>query len=353
MLKYSPLAEVHAELDAKMIPFQGWSVPAGYPGGAVAEHRHTRKYCSVFDYSFCGKIRVAGKDCAKALDEVLFKMVSPLEPGSIQTNYLLDDNGSFIDAVTIFRMAEDDCFIITNAVNTAKVLEHFSKLLPQDITVQDLTEVIARIDIQGPESVNVLAEAEVDVQELPGSGNCKMIEIAGIRCIAGSMEPCGERGFELFCGADNAIDLWDELTCIEPVRPAGVSAFDSLRIEMGYPAWCSEITPELSPLDLAMEIPQKKFSGSKALLNREKRFKIIYAMLNSRQTAKNGDTVKLESGTVAGVVTSGTQAPSLDHACVICRVQAQCDLPAGTKIILQSEKTAFEAVVCDAPFYKK
>ena len=167
MPKHTPLAEIHAELDAKTVPLCGWDVPLNYQGGVVAEARHTRKYCSVTDASFCGKIRIAGEKCVEELDKILPFRASDTAPGSCSQNLLLDEQGHFTGVFDLFRMAEDDCFIVSHPANTAKLLARFQELLPESVAVQDLTEAIARIDILGPDAPEVLFEAESDAALLP------------------------------------------------------------------------------------------------------------------------------------------------------------------------------------------
>ena len=331
MPKYTVLAEIHKELDAKFSPFHGWHLPVNYPGGVLAEHKHVSRFCGIFDSCQTGKIRIAGENCAQALDGVLMYKVSSQNPGESRQNYLLSDNGCFIAEVSVFRMAEDDFFITSSAESTAAVLKHFTEKLSSDTVVQDLTEVIAKIDLSGPEALNVLKEAEVDASLLPVSGGCGIVEIAGIRCIVNNPSG-GIAGYELFCGADNAIDLWDELTCIEPVRPCGNGAKEILRVERGILG--TEYSSTTTPLDCGLEIPDYDFAGKAALLNMKQNFSFVFVKLESKQSVHAGDKVGLPSGEEAGVVTSSCVSSVSECACAICKISSGIKLNTDDKVFV-------------------
>ena len=331
MPKYTVLAEIHKELDAKFAPFHGWHLPVNYPGGVLAEHKHVSRFCGISDSSQTGKIRVAGTGCAGELDKVLMYKVSSQEPGRSRQNYLLSGNGCFIADVSVFRMAEDDFFITSGAGSTAAVLKHFTEKISSDTVIQDLTEVIAKIDLLGPEAQNVLTEAEVDASLLPLPGCCGIVEIAGIRCIVN--DPSGSiAGYELFCGADNAIDLWDELTCIEPVRPCGNSAKEILRVERGLLG--TEYNSTATPLDCGLEIPDYDFAGKAALQNMKRSFSFVFVKLESKQSVHAGDKVVLPSGEEAGVVTSSCVSSVSESACAICKINSGTELKADDRVLV-------------------
>ena len=329
MPKYTVLAEIHKELDAKFSPFHSWHLPVNYPGGVLAEHKHVSRFCGISDSCQTGKIRIAGAACVQELDKVLMYKVSSSEPGESRQNYLLSDNGCFIADVSVFRMAEDDFFITSGAESTAAVLKHLTEKISSDTIVQDLTEAIAKIDLLGPEALNVLKEAEAS--DLPLPGCCGIVEIAGIRCIVNNPSG-GIPGYELFCGADNAIDLWDELTCIEPVRPCGNGAKEILRVERGILG--TEYSSTTTPLDCGLEIPDYDFAGKAALLNMKPNFSFVFVKLESKQSVHAGDKVGLPSGEEAGVVTSSCVSSVSECACAICRINSGTKLNAEDKVLV-------------------
>ena len=330
MAKHSPLAEIHAELDAKMIPFAGWNMPANYPGGSVAEHKYTRKYCSLFDGSCCGKIRAAGPGCVPFLAPLAAENIPFPAVGECADTFLFDDNGKLADAVKILRMAEEDCFIVTSPENTVKVLALLQTKSPSEVSVQDLTDPIARLTLAGPAARQLLIDAGAEAETVPLSGHCGMTEITDIRCIISSGSVGGEPGFELFCSADNVIDLWDELTCIEPVRPAGISTKESLRIEAGIPAFGQELIQEFTRADLSGQENSAQFF-------------IVPVTIEGKTSAVKGSPVFDAAGAEIGVVTSATQAPCLETPCALCRL-TRFKSP-GEKIFIRNAGTELTGTV--------
>ena len=343
MPKFTVLTEIHKELDAKFSPFHGWSLPVNYPGGVLAEHKHTNSYCSIFDASYSGKFRIAGTGCAAFLDNLLMYKASLLEPGKSCRNHLLANNGCFIDTVTVCRMADEDFFITSGAENAAKVCKLFSENLPSGVTCQDLSELIAQIDLLGPASPDVLQEAEAE--NLPGDNCCGIVEIAEIRCIINKPSDAGCCVYELFCSADNAIDLWDELTCIEPVRPCGTGAKDAVRVEKGI--LLPEYNAAVTPLDCGLEIPDYDFNGKTALSAAEPSVYFVFVKLDSKQSAHAGTAVALPSGEEIGTVSSSCLSPVYGCACAICRINAAVQTEPGSKVLfLTGSSTPLSGIVC-------
>ena len=346
MPKYTVLAEIHKELDAKFSPFHGWHLPVNYPGGVLAEHKHVSRFCGIFDSCHTGKIRIAGENCAQGLDAVLMYRVSSQEPGKSRQNHLLAENGCFTAAVSVFRMAEDDFFMTVSAEQTNGVLKQLSEKLSAQFTVQDLTEPIAKIDLLGPAALSVLTEAEVEESALPAPGCCGIVEIADIRCIVNNPSDGGIAGYELFCGADNAIDLWDELTCIEPVRPCGCGAREILRIERGIPAPGTEFNSTVTPLDFGLEIPEDDFAGKAALSEMKPAASFVFVKLASRQSVHAGDKLCLSSGDEAGSVTSACVSSVTDCACAICKIKSDIKLNAEDEVLVLSGSSSLPGIVC-------
>ena len=346
MPKLTVLADIHKELDAKFAPFHGWSMPLNYPGGVLAEHKHIIRYCGIIDSCCSGKFRVAGPACAENLDKVLMYKVSTLEPGRSCRNYLLADNGCFIDAVSVLRMAEEDFFITTSPEQALKVQQKISEKLSADEVIQDLSEPIAQLDLTGPESLNVLLEAEADADQLPVPGCCGIVEIAGIRCIVNNPSTSAITSYELFCGADNAIDLWDELTCIEPVRPCGTGAKDALRIENGIFAFGTEFTASTTPVDCGLYIPEYDFAGKAALAVLQNSSCCAFVKFETKQSAHTGDKILSTSEEEIGMVSSACVSPVFECACAICRITQADSLKVGDKLLFLSGSNRLTGEIC-------
>ena len=247
-LKTTPLTGYEIELGAKMTPRAGWNTALYYPEGIIAEHRHTRSACSVFDLCSYGKLRVAGKEAAPALDTLFARPAADLGIGRCRRNFMLSETGGVLSLVLMLRMAEDDFLLVSDTGSAAGDLERISAhIAGRDAEVQELTPLLACLGLEGPEARKVLESFAAG--PLPEYSCCGTVEIDGFRAIAACAGATGEEGFRLLFNLEYADQLWDLLLETEPVMPAGFGALDSLRLEMGYPACGRELTAEFSPLD--------------------------------------------------------------------------------------------------------
>ncbi len=357
-LKNTPLVEYHIELGAKMVPFAGWNMPLQYPDGSIAEHRHTRKFCSVFDGCHMGKFRIAGAKAVAAMDGLLACPVTGLAVGCCQRNLLLSDDGGVLDDLIVCRMAEDDLMLTGNAGNTASDMawiEH--RLPPEGAELHNLSDLLAKLELQGPASAEVLGRLGVDVKELPGYFRWKAMELDGIRCIVSRTGYTGELGYELCFNAEYTDQLWDLLLSTEPVKPAGLGARDTLRLEMGYAFYSHELCAGRTPLEcglapmLELGTP-REFIGKAALGERKIGKKLIAVKLESRRAARAGSDVMNEKEEIIGTVTSGAFCPSLDSAAALCLVDAEIFCTAGDGVLLDAGNVNLPGKVTELPFFK-
>ena len=357
-LKNTPLAEYHAELGAKMVPFAGWNMPVQYPGGILAEHRHTREACSLFDICHMGEFRIAGPQAA-AFDRLLARPVIDLAVGSCRYNFLLNDDGGVLDDLIVYRMAEDDFFVVVNAGNidsdAAWIGAH---LPPEGVEFRNLSDSIAKLDLQGPKSAEVLAKIGVNPKELPAYFRWKIMEVDRLRCIVSRTGYTGELGFELYFNAEYTDQLWDLLLSTDPVKPAGLGARDTLRLEMGYALHGHELAPDRTPQECGMgpllrpDAP-RDFIGKAALLERPARKRLVAVRLETRRAARAGAAVMTPKEEIVGTVTSGAFCPSLDCAAALCSVDAAFDPALGETLLLEAGSAKLPGVVTELPFYRQ
>ena len=328
----TPLTEYEIELGAKMVPRAGWNVPLSYPEGIVAEHRHTRTLCSVFDLCASGKLRVAGEGAAAALDGWFARPVADLEPGRCRRNLLLNEKGGVLGAPLVARMAEEDFLLLAEPEFDAGGLGRIRELCAgRGVETLDLTRLLAQLALAGPKSRVVLDE-ELHVHDLPDYGCVRTVEVDGFRAIAVHAGSTGEDAFSLLFNLDYADQLWDLLLETEPVMPAGYGARESLRLEMGFPACGSELTAEFTPAESGLgtllhpEEP-REFIGRAALGSRFPEQRLFGVRLDGRRAAREGALVLNARDEVIGRVTSGSFCPSLDTAAALCRLEAACVEP--------------------------
>lgn len=355
-LKSTVLLKCHEALGAKMVPFSGWNMPVQYPEGILAEHAHTRKECSLFDICHMGEFRMAGKGAVAALDRMLARPVADLPVGGCRYNYLLNDAGGVIDDLIVYRMDTDDCFIVVNAGNIEADFRRMKSLIDGCLTFENLSQYIAKLDLQGPKSAEVLEKFGLAKDSLPGYFHWRNAEIEGIRCILSRTGYTGELGFELYFNADYAEKLWTELLAVPPVKPAGLGARDTLRLEMGYALYGHELNSELSPLDcgaaplLNLDLP-RDFAGKAALLARPIKKQLVGIRLDGRRAARAGAAVMNEREEIIGQVTSGAFAPSLNAAVAMCSTDVEFALKPGDKLLLESGREKLPGSVVTLPFY--
>ncbi|MDD3154131.1 MAG: glycine cleavage system aminomethyltransferase GcvT [Victivallaceae bacterium] len=326
VLQKTALFEEHIGIGAKMVPFAGWNMPVNYVDGIIAEHEHTRKSVSLFDICHMGEFRIAGKGAAAALDRILARGVLDQAVGVCRYNFLLNDEGGTIDDLVVYKMAEDDFFVVVNASGIGPDAQRFQSELPEGIGFEDLSPAIAKLDLQGPLSAEVMEKLGVEKAALPTYYHWKTFAIGGRNVIVSRTGYTGELGFELYFNVDYAPELWEMILAIDPVRPAGLGARDTLRLEMGYPLYGHELNGDVSPLEAGYGAmlhldasPERDFCGRAAMLRKGMPTRLGAVQLSTRRQARSGTPVLDGSGRKIGTVTSGAFGPSVGSAIALVR----------------------------------
>ena len=222
----------HKELGARLVEFGGWNMPVSY-SGIIEEHHHTRKEASIFDICHMGEFRVSGHGVAEQMDKIFARRSSNLVIGACRYNFLLREDGGVIDDLIIYRLGEDEFYIVVNAAtkdNDSEVIK--SRLTSQHI-FEDESAITAKIDLQGPRVREVLVKLGINEDELPQYYRWQYLAINGIDILISRTGYTGELGYEFYLPTKHAEFLWDLLLSIEFVKPAGLGARDTLRLEMG------------------------------------------------------------------------------------------------------------------------
>jgi aminomethyltransferase len=319
-LRKTPLHERHATSGAKLADFGGWEMPIEYEG-VLAEHNAVRSACGIFDVSHMGKVRVIGTDAVVFLNSVLANDLGRIDVGQAQYSFLCDASGGVIDDLIVYRLSDDEVFIVPNAANAARVVEVLREAAPAGIDIRDEHEDLGIIAVQGPRSVEV-----IDSLGLPSDMPYMSVVRAEFRqipvmvCRTGYT---GERGFELIVPADALVDVWDALAARRAefgVTRVGLGARDTLRTEMGYPLHGQDLSVDISPLQAglgwAVGWSKSSFAGRDALLAERDAGprRVLRGLLaedraipRSHMHVHDGDL----EGPVVGEVTSGTFSPTL------------------------------------------
>ncbi|RMF87666.1 MAG: glycine cleavage system aminomethyltransferase GcvT, partial [Nitrospirae bacterium] len=256
-MKRTPLYERHAALGARLVPFAGWEMPLQYEG-VLAEHRAVRERAGLFDVSHMANFAFAGRDCREALRRLLTHDIGDLAPGETRYSLVCNEQGGVLDDVMVSAHASDHLTLVANAANHDKLAAHFTAHLPEGAW-QDDTDHLALLALQGPASRQILEALEVKPRTPDGR-----LPARGRHCeaVAGDLALhlhhtgyTGELGFELAVAGVHAAELWDRLLAAgEPLglRPAGLGARDTLRLEAALPLYGHELSETITPLEAGL-----------------------------------------------------------------------------------------------------
>lgn len=347
----TPLYDLHVALGAKMGPFAGWDMPIQY-SGIIDEHLHTRSQAGLFDISHMGEFFLEGPGAAEALSKVLTHNIATLKVGRCRYGFLLNEKGGVEDDLIVYRCGDDWFMIVVNAGCRAKDFQLLKERLPADLKLTDPSDEIAKIDLQGPESVAVLETVlPGHWRRLPYFGFVN-VDYEGEPLMVSRTGYTGELGFELYVGAAKAESLWKRLIADSRVKPVGLGARDTLRLEVGLPLYGQDLDAGHTPAEAgytAMLTSEAPYVGKEHA--HDVREKLIALSLPGRKSARHGNIIALPSGKEVGVVTSGSYGPSVEHAIAIGYVKA--DESEAGEYIIKTGKSDLTATQVKLPFYTK
>lgn len=363
-LQRTPLYALHIELGARMVPFAGYEMPVQYPLGVLKEHLHTRDAAGLFDVSHMGQAYLIGPShaaTAAVLEALVPADIAGLKPGQQRYTQLLNDEGGVIDDLMVTRPAdpaEDGrLFLVVNASRKAVDYAHMAMRLTEGVMLEVL-EDRALIALQGPKAVAVMADLCPKAAAL-GFMSASKAELGGIDCHVSRSGYTGEDGFEISLAAADAEKAARLLLAHPDVKPIGLGARDTLRLEAGLCLYGHELDETTSPVEAALvwSIGKERrvhggFPGA-ARIQRELREgpsrKRVGIKLTGRAPAREGSQILDASGKPIGVVTSGTFAPSLGGPVAIGYVEA-ASAKTGTALQIVIRGTAHPAAVVSMPF---
>lgn len=348
-MRRTPLYEEHVTCNAKMMTFHGWSLPLQF-SGIIDEHLHTRSKVSVFDCSHMGEFLLRGLKAIRALESMVFNDMIRLRIGRSRYTSILDTCGAIIDDVIAMRLSEEELFVVTNA----GPYERVARTLHDVCMAHDLSPSLAKIDVQGPLSRDVLLKAGLaDIAPLKYFTVCRT-QWRGTEIIVSRGGYTGELGYELFAPNELAVPLWRELLTHEDAAPAGLGARDTLRLEMGYTQYGQDVDESHTTLEAGMgrfidwdsEFEAKEF----LLMQRQMgRYKIRTGIRSfNRRTPRAGHEVFREEKPV-GLVTSGSYGPSVGCGIGMAYVPLEISAP-GTRLTIGPKD--LEVETAEFPFYK-
>jgi aminomethyltransferase len=355
-LKRTPLHALHVELGAKMVPFAGYDMPVNYPAGILAEHQHTRSAAGLFDVSHMGQFRIAGPGydaAAAAVERLCPNDFRSLQDGQQRYGFLTNEKGGILDDLMVTRDGEDLRMVVNAACKDADL----AHLEANGCKVEALGD-FSLLALQGPKAAAVmarLAPASAGMGFMSGAA----LEIAGIRCYATRSGYTGEDGFEISVRNDQAVAFARRLLQEAEVKPVGLGARDSLRLEAGLCLYGSDITARTTPVEagLSWAIAERRrkeggFPGDKVLQQQwaggvaRKRVGILP---DGKAPARAHTEIADDAGREIGEVTSGGFGPSLGKPIAMGYVAA-ASAAAGTPVNLVVRGKALAGRVAKMPF---
>lgn len=359
--KQTPLYEFHLRAKAQMVDFAGWEMPLQYTG-ILEEHKAVREHAGLFDVSHMGRIEVEGGEAVDFLQRVLTNDVTRLEQGQALYALMCLPDGGTIDDLVVYRTGEHRFLLVVNAANTAKDLEWLRENgRTYQADIRDVTDSVAQLAIQGPLAASILQSAtDAPLADLP-SYNFLEGKVDGIPCLISRTGYTGEDGFELYVSAEAVQRVWESLSRAgEPqgLKPVGLGARDTLRLEAGLPLYGNELSEAISPLEAGLErfvrFAKGDFIGKEALLRQREggleRKRIGFSLLD-KGIARKGYAVT-KDGREIGRVTSGAFAPALGQAVGMALVGREA-WQVGTEIEIIIRGRGVRARTVPVPFYKR
>ena len=350
--KRTCLYDKHVELGALMSPFGGFEMPIQYAGIAV-EHQAVRGKVGLFDVSHMGEVTVRGKDAERYVQYIFTNDIAGAPVGKIYYGMMCYENGGTVDDLLVYKMGENDFFLVINAANIDKDWAWMQQhAIGFDIDLQNRSEFYGQIAVQGPESEQVMES----VLGIP----CSELTFYTVKTVGDVIVSrtgyTGEDGFEVYATPEYIRECWDKLIAAG-VQPCGLGCRDTLRFEAGLPLYGDELTEEISPVmaGLSMFVKlDKDFIGRDALLKQKTEGvakKLVGIELADKAIPRHGYTV-LKDGQAIGEVTTGYHTLSTDKSVCMALIDSQY-AALGTEVEIQIRKKTFAGKVVKKLFYEK
>ena len=363
--RFSPLHRQHVEAGASFTDFAGWQMPVRYDSD-LAEHHAVRTHAGLFDLSHMAEILVLGPEAADALDYALAGKLSAIAIHQAKYSLLLSRDGGIIDDLVVYRTGEDRYLVVANAANRTVVVDELtSRCSPFECEVQDESDDIALIAVQGPRALDLINETPL--MHVDGLADTKYYwsvqgHFGDHAMLIARTGYTGEDGFELYVSPEAAPALWDailETGAGSGLVPAGLASRDTLRLEAGMPLYGHELGLDTRPAQagLGRVVNLKKerdFVGRSAIEgDAATDVRVLVGLEGEGRRAGRADYAVLdETGAEVGIVTSGALSPTLGYPIAMAYVDAAMST-VGTSLLIDVRGTRVPASVVSLPFYSR
>ncbi len=359
-MKTTALTPKHIALGAKMVEFAGYNMPVSYTG-LNDEHITVRTAAGMFDVSHMGEFMIKGPKALALVQKVTSNDAAVLTDGKVQYSCLPNDKGGIVDDLLVYCIDRETYFLVVNASNIDKDWNWIKSHNDLGVDMKNISEEYSLMAIQGPKAAAILGKlTPVDLTKIPYY-NFAIGQFCGVNdVIISNTGYTGAGGFEIYCKNADAPKIWDaimEAGKAEGLKPIGLGARDTLRLEMAFNLYGNDIDDTTSPIEAGLGWITKftkEFTNSKALLEQKEKGvakKLVGFTMIDKGIPRHGYEITDAQGNVIGVVTSGTQSPSLQQAIGMGYVKTELAKP-GTELYIKIRDKLIKAIVVKTPFYK-
>jgi aminomethyltransferase len=359
-LKQTPLHEEHVRLGAKMVDFGGWSMPVQYTG-IIDEHQSVRTALGVFDISHMGQFLVSGADATGWLNRMLTNNVERISVGECQYTFLLNEGGGVIDDLIVYRIGDQQYLLVVNAAKIAEDFTWMQGRVEAGVELLNCSDEFAGIAVQGPKSAQLFDAFFDGRYSRPARNEILTTRISDATFYIARTGYTGEDGFEVFCPAGRAVQAWQDILergAQFGIKPCGLGARDTLRLEMCYPLNGSDLLPDRTPLEAGLSIfvdlQKPAFLGRDALAaQREKGIpmRLVPFKMVGKTPPPRSHYAVIKDGTKIAETSSGGLSPSLQAGIGMAYLPTQV-ARIGEQIEIDIRGRRFPATIEKKPLYR-
>ena len=358
-MKRTALYKEHQKLGAKLVDFAGWELPVQY-GSIIKEHLATRNAAGLFDISHMGELLVRGSGSTAFLQKVLPTRLNKIEPGKAMYSCLCNEKGGVIDDLFVYMISPELYLLVVNAANIETNLVWLNKHKSNQVEIEDLSDILSKIDIQGPKSKTILEKVISDgTPEGLGRFSFRYTKYDNTDLMVSNSGYTGETGYELYVTNSKAAQLWQQLLEVGSdlgLKPAGLGARDSLRIESCYSLYGHELTDDITPIEAGLKwlISSKEpYIGSNVLSQQKAEGatrELIAFELMVKGIPREGYRIEADGADI-GYVTSNIYSPMFEKRIGMALVESGT-LSIGDAVSIIIRKKTVPGVVVKRPFYE-
>ncbi|MCW3075523.1 MAG: gcvT [Bacteroidetes bacterium] len=360
-MKNTALTQKHIALGAKMVPFAGYNMPVSYTG-LNEEHQIVRTGVGVFDVSHMGEFRLKGPKALDLIQQVTSNDASKLSDGKVQYSCLPNEKGGIVDDLLVYRFKEDEYYLVVNASNIQKDWDWISKYNTQGVEMKNVSDDMSLLAVQGPKALSTLQKlTDTDLSKMEYY-TFTVGKMAGIEnVIISNTGYTGAGGFEIYVMNTDAEKMWDAIFEAGKefnIKPIGLGARDTLRLEMGFCLYGNDIDDTTSPIEAGLGWITKftkNFTNREAIEEQKQKGvakKLVGFEMIDRGIPRHDYPIADSKGNIIGKVTSGTQSPTLNKAIGMGYVKTEFAAPDSEVFVIIREKP-IKAKVTKLPFLKK